>query len=461
MPRLMRCLYCGLLQDEPEGVKICARCGGELAFEEKPAGASYVRAQMELDQITAPAGQPVQRHLVLTIETPPQVPQEEAAATTAGREPLNLSAVIDVSGSMRGPKIEAAKEAVRQAIDRLHDGDLLSLVAFASEVSTVLNPTVVDSRLRSEATDVVARLAAGGQTALCGGLDAGIAAALTNRQETNLVLLLSDGQANVGEQDLEKVGARALEARGRGVTVSTLGVGSDYNEALMVEIANQGGGRFYHVLHAHQIVPYVAGELGEAGAVAAREASITLSLPDATGLQLFSSAYKVTSQSVVALGDIPVDTQMEVVLRLQLPGQEAGSRIPIEGVLSYRSPAGTELTSPLNVVTVRYVPAPEFRQADGAVAPVVRRVLDQMKARSVLLRARTAAAHGQARAREQASTGLAEMRTYASLLGEREAEEYAAEQEKAFAALDSSPRVAKAVVSSAYRRQRGTKAFDK
>ena len=50
MPRLMRCQYCGLLQDEPSGVKTCARCGGELAFEVEPPPderASYVRAQME------------------------------------------------------------------------------------------------------------------------------------------------------------------------------------------------------------------------------------------------------------------------------------------------------------------------------------------------------------------------------------------------------------------------------
>jgi len=461
MARLMRCLYCGLLQDEPSGVKACARCGGELAFEEKPLAPSYVRAQMELDQIGAPADRDVQRHLVLTIETPPQVPEGETAPTTAGRDPLSLAAVIDVSGSMRGPKIDAAKEAVRQAINRLHDGDLLSLVTFASEVSTAVEPRVVDKHLRAEATALVGQLVAGGQTALCGGLEAGIAAALANPHETNLVLLLSDGQANVGEQDLEKVGERALKARRRRITTSALGVGSDYNEALLVEIANQGGGRFYHVLHAHQIVPYVAGELGEASAMAAREAVIRLVLPKSAGLQLFSPAYSISSESVVALGDIPVDTQLEVVLRIQLPAQKAGARLPIEGMLTYKSPAGNELSSPLNVVTLRYIPAAEFEMGHGAVAPVVRRVLEQMKARSVLTRARAAAAHGRAQADEQASLGLKEVQTYASLLGEEEAAKYAAQQVEAFALLDASPQAAKAMVSSAYKLQRGTKSFDK
>ena len=111
MSHLMRCLYCGLLQDEPRGVKACARCGGELVFEQPPPTRSYVQAQIELDQINAPADQIVDRHLVLTIQTPPQVPDDEAAPTESGREPMTFTAVLDVSGSMRRDKLDAAKEA--------------------------------------------------------------------------------------------------------------------------------------------------------------------------------------------------------------------------------------------------------------------------------------------------------------------------------------------------------------
>jgi len=460
MPRLMRCLYCGLLQDEPPGVKTCVRCGGELLFEQPPPTRSYVLAQMELDQISAPAGQIVDRHLVVTIQTPPQVPGEETAPPTSGREPLGFTAVLDVSGSMRGQKIESAKEAVRQAVRRLHDGDVFSLVTFASEVQTVLEPAQVDGRLRGKVESILHEVNAGGQTALCGGLEAGIEAARKKRQETDLVLLLSDGQANVGETDLEKVGERAFEARQGGVTTSTLGVGSDYNEALMVEIATQGGGRFYHVLHAHQIGPYVAGELGEVSALAARDVALHLTLPTGSGLQPFSSAYAVSAQSVVSLGDIPVDTQLEVVLRLLLPLQPAGSRLPIEGTLTYRSPAGNDLTTPLNVVTLRFVAPAAFGRRDGAVVPVVERVLEQMRARSVLGTVRAAAVGGRAAADDQARLGVAELRAYASLLGDEAAEELAAEQERTFLAMAAAPAATKSAVSRAFSRQRSTKDFD-
>lgn len=460
MSRLMRCPYCGLLQDEPRGVKACIRCGGELVFEQPPPARSYIQAQMELDQINAPAGQIVDRHLVITIQTPLQVPDAETAPTTSGREPMGFAAVLDVSGSMRGEKIESAKEAVRQAVRRLHDGDIFSLVTFANEVQTRLKPAQVDGHLRKKVENILSQVRAGGRTALCGGLEAGIAAAQARSQETNLVLLLSDGQANIGETDLEKVGERAFKARQSGVTTSTLGVGRDYNEALMVEIATQGGGRFYHVLHARQIAPYVSGELGEVSALAARDAALHLTLPAGAGLQPFSSAYIVSAQSVVGLGDIPVDTRLEVVLRLLLPQQMAGSRLPIEGTLTYCSPAGNDLTTPLNVVTLRFVASAAFDRRDGAVEPVVERVLEQMKARSVLGTMRAAAIGGRAAADKEVKLGVAEIRNYASLLGDEVAEELATEQEQTFAAMAAAPAAAKQAVSRAHGRQRGTKKFD-
>ena len=459
MPQLMRCLYCGLLQDEPRGVKACVRCGGELVFEQPPPARSYVKAQMELDQIKAPADQIVDRHLVVTIQTPSQVPQDEAAATITGREPMTFTAVLDVSGSMRGQKLESAKDAVRQAVRRLHDGDIFSLVTFADEVQTRLEPMRVDRHLHTEVEGVLRHVRAGGRTALCGGLEAGIAATQTRPQESNLVLLLSDGQANVGETDLENVGGRASDARQDGITTSTLGVGGDYNEALMVEIATQGGGRFYHVLHAHQITPYVAGELGEVSAVAARGAALHLTLPAGTGLQPFSSAYAVDSGSVVSLGDIPIETKLEVVLRLLLPPQSVGSRLPIEGTLTYRSPAGNDLTTPLNVVTLRFVATVAFDRRASAVRPVVENVLEHMKARSVLGTVRAAATAGRAAADQASRHSLDELRTYASLLGEEAAEELAEEQEQLYTRMAAAPQAAKSATHQAYRRQRSTKDF--
>jgi Ca-activated chloride channel family protein len=479
----MRCKYCGTLQDEPAGAKICVQCGGELGaelipYEDEPTrvSGSYVRAQLELDQIAAPAGQIVERHLVVTVETPAAVPPGEQARTQAGREPLSFVAVLDVSGSMQGDKIRAAKEAVRQAVNRLQDGDLFALVTFATDVQCPLSSWRIDTNLRQAVEGLLQAIRAGGQTALCGGLEEGIRQASTHRGDeihrgANLVLLLSDGQANVGETDVEAVGQRAIDARTRGITVSTLGVGSDYNEALMAEVAIDGGGRFYHIADAERIAAYLAGELGEMASLAARNAAVDLHLPAGAGVQPLSAAYPVRGQTeghTVTLGDIPTATTLEVVVRVLLPPQPAGSRLPIDGILRYQSPAGNALATPLNKVTVRYDQADLFAYAAGAVRPVVRRVLGQMQAAGVLSTAK-AAARSEDDAHRQSAVALSAMRQYASLLGEDEKAREALSESEAIlheiadlqnAASPAQSQRTKAATHAAMRIQRGSKDFD-
>jgi Ca-activated chloride channel family protein len=291
-------------------------------------------------------------------------------------------------------------------------------------------------------------------------LEAGIKAAQSSRQETNLVLLLSDGRANVGETDLEKVGQRAYEAREKGITTSALGVGGNYNEALMSEVGLQGGGRFYHLRHAHQIVPYVAGELGEVSALAARETALHLTLPSGTGLEPFSTAYKIAAQSLVNLGDIPVDTHLEVVIRILLPPQPADSRLSIEGRLSYLSPADNKLATPLNTVTLRFVVPETYDRRESAVVPVVERVLNQMQARDVLHTLRTDAILGRVKGDKERDLSVAHMRSYASLLGDDAAKEYALRQDRVYRSMAAAPMAAKRAAYDAHAVQRSTKAHD-
>ena len=263
---------------------------------------------MELDQISAPANLNVERYLLLTIRTPKKVPPEEALPTEVGRPPLNFVAVLDVSGSMQGEKIDQAKLAVQRAVQYLHAGDIFSLVTFSDEIKVPFEPSLINDKTHQAVENALKHIQAGGMTALCSGLEKGIEKTGSFSQDTNLVLLLSDGQANVGETDLEKIGSRALQARKTGRLVSCLGVGLDYNEALLTEIATQGGGRFYHVHNANQIPAYMAGELGEVATLAARKVKIQLAIPNGATLIPLSAAYPVQQageQAIVTIGDIP------------------------------------------------------------------------------------------------------------------------------------------------------------
>jgi len=414
---------------------------------------------MEIDQVAAPANLNVERYLLVTIRTPVQVPAEEARPTEVGRAPINFAAVLDVSGSMQGEKLANAKVAVHQAIKYLHEGDIFSLVTFSSQVACPFEPKPVHSGTSQNLERALGEIQATGMTALDGGLELGIAKALIHKQDTNLVLLLSDGQANVGVIDLEVIGQRAFQARQAGMTVSSLGVGLDYNEALLAEIATQGGGRFYHLATPHEIPAYLAGELGEVVALAARDVKIELTIPSGATLVPLTAAYPVQQNgghALVSVGDIPCDTELEIPLRLALLGQSEGAKLSIEGGISFQSPAGNNLQVMLNRVTIHFVSQAMFSRREGVVAPVVERVLDQMRAVNVLNVARTIA-HQPNMAEKQADGLIRSYRSYAELLGEERAEVEAKRVAERFSALRADRVQSKRAVADAYMAVRASK----
>jgi Ca-activated chloride channel family protein len=306
-------------------------------------------------------------------------------------------------------------------------------------------------------------ITATGMTALDGGLELGITKAGQKSLQNNLVLLLSDGQANVGETDLEKIGRRSQAARQQGLTLSTLGVGSDYNEALMAEIAIQGGGRYYHIQSAPQIAAYLTGELGEAANLAARNTKLVINLPPGGMLMPLSAAYPaemVGIQASVNIGDIPCDVELEIPLRLTLLSQPAGTRLSLDGQVNIHSPAGNLLSTPLNRVTVRFLSEQDFTLREGLVQPTAERVFKHLRAAQVLSTSRIMASRPQAGAKE-AKRGLDAVRAYSELVGTREAQASLNNLQNDLRVMAASPAQAKAQVNAAFKVQRSTKDFHK
>jgi len=466
MKRLMRCVYCGILQDEPAGAKTCLRCGGELVFETPPPPGdkdSYIQAQLELDQVQAPAGQNIERHLLLTLRTPDQVPASQKAKTITGRPPLGFTAILDVSGSMHGEKLLQAKESLRQALQHLQDGDSLALVIFNDNVRCVLEPTPLNSSARRLVESALQEITASGMTALCGGLELGIEKALLQHKETNLALLLSDGQANVGDTDLETVGARGLRARQKRITISTLGIGSDYNEALMAEIATQGGGRFYHVQQADEISAYLTGELGELANLAGRDVHAQINVLPGVALMPISAAYPTRQEGEqvgITVGALPAVLELEILVRIITTAQIAGTKLSFSGSITYLSPAGNSLTTTLNRVTLRITDQTDFKLRDGVVVPVVERAVAHMKASTVLGISRAMAKNPQ-EGNRQVVAEMDHLRAYAALLGEERAKQEAREVELKLNQMSAAPAAAKQAVAESLAFIRSSRKFGK
>ncbi len=196
------------------------------------------------------------------------------------RPPVNLVLVLDRSGSMSGDKIAKAREAAIEALRRLNGRDRFALVAYDHQVETLVpsqsaaNTAWIEERIR--------RIQPGGNTALFSAVSQGAAEVRRHlgRGYINRIVLLSDGLANVGPSnpsDLGRLGAALLK---EGISVTTVGVGTGYNEDLMAQLADRSDGNHYFVADSRDLPRIFAAELGDVLSTVARRVVIEIDCPD-------------------------------------------------------------------------------------------------------------------------------------------------------------------------------------
>jgi Ca-activated chloride channel homolog len=289
-------------------------------------------------------------HLLVRAE-PPKPPARKE------RRAVALALVIDRSGSMGQPasaagpepappalsgrpartpgdtgvadKLSFVRAATLRLLDLMHDGDAVAVVTFDDQVAVAKPLTVLDDRSRRSLADAVKRLHAGGSTFLEGGLRAGLeqfGEEARARYGCKLVLL-SDGQANVGEQRPAVLSEVAAGAAHRGVTTSTLGVGFDYNIALMSSLAEAGNGDFSHIHSLGTLDEILREEFTTAAEVTVRAVEVRLELPERLAAGTNLNGYRQESTGggfKVHLGDLvrPKELLFEVTTPVPLEGDE-------------------------------------------------------------------------------------------------------------------------------------------
>src|SRR4029453_15765006 len=170
-----------------------------------------------------------------------------AAKSRDKRSPVNVALVIDRSGSMTGDRIAATKKGAHVALERLSSDDIVSLVAYNHEVD-LLAPAAPVGGSRDKLERAIEKLTADGTTALYAGVKEGGEQVKEFRWDTkvNRVILLSDGLANVGPSSPREVAELGRELASKGISVTTIGLGLEYNEDLMQRLAaaRDGNHRF-------------------------------------------------------------------------------------------------------------------------------------------------------------------------------------------------------------------------
>ncbi len=221
-----------------------------------------------------------------------------ALLTIAGRAPrdaehtpLNLSIVLDRSGSMAGPKLEQAKEAAALLVRRLWPDDVVSVVAYDDNVRTVAEPAA--GAAQADLSERIQTIAPGGMTNLSGGWLRGreLVAGGVRDGAVNRVILLTDGLANVGITEPAQLAGLCRTALDQRITTTTIGFGDGYDEELLRRMAEAGGGNTWYIENPDQAPAIFAEEIDDLLSLSAQNLTVELRPASAARLVLVHHRY--------------------------------------------------------------------------------------------------------------------------------------------------------------------------
>lgn len=165
------------------------------------------------------------------------------------RPPATLVFLVDVSGSMSGEdRLPRARAALHTLVDSLGPADTVGLVTYAGNVGVRLAPTPCDKKARIHAA--IDTLTSGGGTSMGAGIDLAYDLASKARADhgETRVVVLSDGDANIGTRSPEGLLDQIQRYAGQGITLSTVGFGvGNYQDAMMEQFADKGDGAYYYI----------------------------------------------------------------------------------------------------------------------------------------------------------------------------------------------------------------------
>jgi Ca-activated chloride channel family protein len=249
--------------------------------------------------------------------------EEIATATGAAARNVDMVIVLDRSGSMKGRKIVDARRAILKLLSNLTPKDRFGLVTYSDGVHIAAGLQMVTPGNRQRMEAAVNGVRVGGGTNLGAGLQAGINLLGSTGRSKNAakVILISDGLANKGITDARSLGGIAAVAVEREFAVSTVGVGTEFNEYLMTAIADQGTGSYYYLENPAAFADVFQQEFLEARASIVNNLKIQIPLID--GIDLVDAAgYPISRQKGQAVfypGSMYAGQTRKLYLTLRVP----------------------------------------------------------------------------------------------------------------------------------------------
>ncbi|WP_339132994.1 MAG: VWA domain-containing protein [Candidatus Electrothrix sp. GW3-4] len=309
---------------------------GLLFVETALAGPLQLQAAFDNDTIYSE--QPAPHYLEVLVTASQQT------NTLRKRLPLNLALVIDTSGSMRDEnKLVSVKQAAIALVNRLQPEDRLAIISYNTEAKVVLPSSPV--RMEQEARWLIQSLRADGGTNLGAGLIEGYhqLREFASPRTINRVLLLSDGKANVGITSSAELSRMVLQEADAGTSLSTFGVGLDFNEDLMAALSESGRGMYYFIDRPESMKTILAREFNSVERLVVADIQVTITLaPDLRIEQVFANTFAVNGNTIsVRFGDLAAGERRRMQIRFQ-PSRRGPGAVNKAAVVqaSYRTPGG-------------------------------------------------------------------------------------------------------------------------
>jgi Ca-activated chloride channel family protein len=282
------------------------------------------------------------------------------------RVPVNAVLILDRSGSMSGVKIQRARDAAKALVDALGEQDRLAIVEFSSDAYVSLPSTPMTSAARARALAAIAALEPGGGTNMSSAFDAARPELLRGRSADRVdkIFLASDGQANEGVSD--RAGLLQVAQHDFGpATVSTFGMGEDYDEDLMSALAAQAGGRARYIQSPEILPRAFHDELSRAAASVARD--VRLRVNGLAGAGVVRVIGYEPQDGWVRVPDFAAGEERRVLVKLSVPaGHGATDLAAVE--LRFEDAQGAEQRAQ-SVAQVTFTrDSAQLAQAPGAAA---------------------------------------------------------------------------------------------
>lgn len=207
---------------------------------------------------------------------------------------INLILVLDKSASMEGEPLENLKIAVREILQMLDDDDRISIVLFDSEAKVLVSnsPAIQRKEIRMRIEDIFPI----GGTCIDEGIFLGLqeAGKFTSDELINWMILLTDGKNEHG--DNQRCLDLSREARKKGISITTIGLGRKWDPTLLEQIADLSGGKMYYVENPEDLRDRFIKEIKSVKNIAFKDLTLYVKLDPVAKLSDISPAFVITPQ---------------------------------------------------------------------------------------------------------------------------------------------------------------------